>query len=185
MASFSDLTFDEIVSLGEDATLRKGQTGTEMVLEKDPLRHGGWKIFEYNSKNRIIGNWIIRPGFAYRITPGKVKELPLIENDPDAARRLARLLGWSLRNIVALGPGEEFKYRPRAQGDNGKYSLPDGVNISVQSFWTCENPEYQRRIVTRKGVKITWEEAQAALIRRVSPFKEGVDFEGALKYMNE
>ena len=105
MAQFIDLRFEELVT-GAPRVIREGLTGTKtMVLpEPDPNRA---LIVEYNGTGRVIGTWPIKKGWAYRITPGKVRRLPFLEKDQNFPRRFCRTEGMALTLIVKATRGED------------------------------------------------------------------------------
>ncbi len=180
MAIFLDKTFDELVSDGSKV-IRRGLSGTRMIVYPDPEFSTKGTIVEYNSTGMVMGVWPIVAGRAYRITPNKVLRMPLIENDTNPVRRLARTLGWPLTKIKYLEGEESFTYPPRCQGDDGVYHLPEGENVVVMALWTNGNPDWETYVFVRKGSAPSWEEAQTALRRHASHYEEPfVSFEDAV-----
>jgi hypothetical protein len=162
MAQWMELNAHDLFSKGS-RMLWSGLTDTQTIFEVSGDTNRGI-VKKINSHGRLL--WqreVVGGNHAYRITAKGVRRLPLVENDPDTPRRLSRILGWPLTWIIALGEGEDFEYSPRCEGDEGKYSLPEGFNIRVVSFWTNGNPERITKIFVRKGSQPAWSEAVVAL----------------------
>lgn len=181
MAQYIDVPAETLFDQGSK-TLWTGlnDTVTEFRLDASDPNRG--VVIKTSSRGRTLWErFVVRGSHSYRITSGGVRRLPLVENDNDVPRRLARLLGWPLTRIVYLD-GEEFSYRPRCQGDRGKYSLPVDLNISITSLWTNGNPEWVTYIFVRKGSSPSWEEAVMALRLHAGRGDQPPTFEEAVEF---
>lgn len=178
MAQWIEITAKNLFD-GDSRTLWKGLTDTVTAFEVNASDPNRGLVEKTNSWGKTLWKRVVVKGnHAYRITSGGVRKVPLVQNDPDAPRRLARTLGWPLTWIVILGDNETFNYRPRCQGDDGIYSLREGVNIDISTMWTNGNPERITRIFVREGASPSWEEAKEALCLLASErnsFEEAVE----------
>ncbi|MDD3065452.1 MAG: hypothetical protein PHT24_04255 [Endomicrobiaceae bacterium] len=159
MAGFVDQPYPVLMD-GAPKIVREGLSGTTTYVLPLPDKDRGL-IVEYNARQEVIGTWPIRNGNAYRITPHKVRRMPLIENDPDFVRRFCRMNNLPLTRIKKVERGERVDFHhPHYQGDNGLRCVKDGeVAVKIVGCHTTGNPEYEWLILAVKGEEPkTWEE---------------------------
>jgi len=146
---------------GAPKIVREGLSGTKTYVMPLPDCEGCGLIVELNARRAVIGSWTITEGGAYRITPHKVKRLPLIENDPNPVRRFCRLNGIPLTRIQRVARGESVEFlNPHYQGDNGLRKISDSEPpVKIVGCHTTGNPEYEWKILVVKGEEPkTWED---------------------------
>jgi len=160
MAHFLDLSFKELIQRAPGA-IKEGLTGTKTMVFAHPEDPDRGFIIETNSTGGVLGTWPIVAGNAYRITPQKVRRMPLIERDTKYVRRFCRQNGIALTKIKHVKRGEEVKFsRPRNQGDDGIRMVGENdPPVCLVSVETGNNPSNQWLILVVKGEEPkTWEE---------------------------
>lgn len=161
MATFYDATYEEIIE-GAPRVIREGLTGTRMYVFLLPDKPGRAVIVELNSTDQPMGQWTIVKGRAYRITPNKVRRMPLIENDPDPIRRFCRMNGLPLTRIVRVERGKKVYFGiHQYKGDSNYRSIGENEPpVVIKGLTTtCSNPPYVWKIMVVDGEEPqTWEE---------------------------
>lgn len=181
MARWTEVTARDLFNEG-NRVLWTGLNETTTMFVIIPGNPDRGMVIKTSKFGKVLwGMAVVKGSHAYRVTADGVKRLPLVENDPNAVRRLARTLRWPLTRIQSLSEGEVFSYRPRCQGDDWRYVLPEGENIAVVTLYTSGNPEWESYIFVRKGFVPSWEEVQMALRRHASHYEEPlVEFDQAV-----
>ncbi len=160
MAKFFDLTFEELLD-GAPKLIRTGLSGTRTYVFPLPDRPNYGLIVELNAQGKNLGTWTIKKGAAYRITPQKVRRMPLIENDPEPIRRFCRLNGLPLTVITRCERSEQVYFRRHLhQGDSPYRSIKKGEPpVAWKRVVTIENPSWVEKLLVVKGEEPkTWEE---------------------------
>ncbi len=181
MAKWMEVTATELFELG-DCVLWTGLSDTVTSLELDTADQTRGVVIKKNSRGKTL--WkraVVKGNHCYRINANGVRRLPMVENDPDIARRLCRTLGWPMTWIHSASAEEKvFFGPPRTQGEanyrNGYRWLEAGQKIVVESCWTLYNPEWVYGIIVSKDNPPTnWEEAALAL--RTLVMEDGLEEE--------
>ncbi len=157
MATFVDQSFEQLMEKAPKV-IREGFTGTMTYVVPLPDPDRGL-IVELNSRSQVLGTWVITRGNAYRITPQKVRSLPLIENDPDCVRRFCRLNNIPLTRIYYVARNENVYFEhPHYQGDEGYRCVSESdPSVKITGCHTTGNPSYEWKIlVVREEQPKTW-----------------------------
>ena len=144
MATFVDLPYVELV---KDApkVVREGLSGTRMYVLPLPDSTDRAVIVELSASGHIMGAWTIVPGNAYRITPNKVRQMPLTENDPKTVRRFCRINGIAFTRIKYVKRNQIVRFEhPHHQGDTGERWIDTNDDpVVIVSCMTTGNPAHE------------------------------------------
>lgn len=160
---------------GAPKIVRKGLAKTVTYVFPLPEDKDHGLIIELNAQRRVLGSWTIAKGNAYRITPHRVRRMPLIENDPDTIRRFCRLNGIPLTRIQRVARGEKIEFlHPLCQGDDGLRGIAGNEPpVKIVGCHTTGNPEYEWKILVVEGEEPKTWEAFCTIAQNWTQVKEG------------